>query len=180
MAIRREFGHSPTLSIDSRSVYLHFVDARDPHPAEIDWVTNGPLLSPGLGDPSGKVSRRRQRHRISGETSGSHHPTSRGERRMNEFEWDPSNEAENLRKHGTDFTTASWIWRGPVLERVDDRRDYGEVRILAFGAVDGRLMAVLFTRRRANRRIISARKANQREQRRFDEEIGTNDGPPAN
>jgi uncharacterized DUF497 family protein len=96
------------------------------------------------------------------------------------FEWDLVKEAENLRKHGTDFTTASWIWRGPVLERIDDRRDYGEVRILAFGNVDGRLIAVLFTWRGANRRIISARKANRREQRRFEEEIGENDGPPTN
>lgn len=98
---------------------------------------------------------------------------------MGEFEWDPSKEAENLRKHGTDFTTASWVWRGSVLERVDDRRDYGEVRILAFGKVDGRLIAVIYTRRGASRRIISARKANRREQRRFKEEIGKNDGPPA-
>jgi hypothetical protein len=56
---------------------------------------------------------------------------------------------ENLRKHGTDFTTASWIWRGSVLERIDDRRDYGEVGILAFGKVGGRLIAVLFTWRGA-------------------------------
>ena len=96
------------------------------------------------------------------------------------FEWDPKKDAENIRKHGVAFTTASGIWRGRVLERIDDRLDYGEVRILAFGKVDGRLIAVLFTRRGANRRIISARKANRREQRRFEAEIGENEGPPLN
>ncbi len=95
------------------------------------------------------------------------------------FEWDPKKEAENLRKHGVDFTIGSRIWHGPVLERIDDRRAYGEVRILAFGKVNGRLMAVLYTWRGAVRRIISARKANRREQRRFEAEIGENEGPAA-
>jgi uncharacterized DUF497 family protein len=87
------------------------------------------------------------------------------------FEWDPDKEQKNIRERGIDFTMGSQIWRGPTLEEVDDRRDYGEVRILAFGTVDDRLMAVLFTWRGTNRRIISARKANRREQRRFKAEI---------
>ena len=88
------------------------------------------------------------------------------------FEWDPVKEKRNIRERGIDFTLASRIWGGQVLERIDDRRDYGETRILAFGTVDGRLMAALFTWRGANRRIISARKANRREQTRFETEIG--------
>ena len=82
-------------------------------------------------------------------------------------------ETENIHKHGIDFATASRLWDEPVLEREDERRDYGETRILAFGKVDGRLIAVLYTRRGANRRIISARKANRREQRRFEAEISS-------
>jgi uncharacterized DUF497 family protein len=93
---------------------------------------------------------------------------------MTGFEWDPAKEVENLRKHRTDFATASRIWQGSVLERTDNRRNYGEARILAFGKVNGRLMAVLFTWRGANRRIISARKANRREQRRYEAEIDEN------
>jgi uncharacterized protein len=90
------------------------------------------------------------------------------------FEWDSAKEAKNIREREIDFTTASRIWDGPVLEEIDDRRDYGEVRILTFGKVDGRLMAVLFTWRNQNRRIISARKANLREQRRFEAETSAN------
>jgi uncharacterized protein len=78
---------------------------------------------------------------------------------------------ENIHKHGVDFATASRLWDAPVLEREDERRDYGETRVLAFGRVDGRLMAVLYTWRGVHRRIISARKANRREQRRFEAEI---------
>lgn len=95
------------------------------------------------------------------------------------FEWDPAKEEKNVRERDLDFTTASRIWGGPVLEKIDDRRDYGETRILAFGKIDGRLTAVLFTWRGATRRIISARKANEREQRRFEAEIRNSPAPPA-
>ena len=90
---------------------------------------------------------------------------------MEGFEWDPDKEAKNIKERGIDFTTASRIWGGPILERIDDRRDYGEVRIEASGKVDGRLMIVVFTWRETSRRIISARKANRREQRRFETQI---------
>jgi hypothetical protein len=90
------------------------------------------------------------------------------------FEWDPGKEETNIADRGLDFTTASRIWGGPVLEKIDDRHDYGEMRILASGKVDGRLTVVVYTLRGENRRIISARKANRREQRRFEAEIRDN------
>ena len=90
---------------------------------------------------------------------------------MSPFKWDPKKEAHNLRKHRLDFTTASLIWNGPILEKVDARRDYGETRVVAIGEVDGRIMVVVFTWRGTSRRIISARKANPREKGRFEAEI---------
>ena len=90
---------------------------------------------------------------------------------MPDFEWDPAKEQKNIEERNLDFGTAAQIWDGPVLERTDDRRDYGEARILAFGKINGRLTAVLYTWRGTTRRIISARKANRREQRRFEAEI---------
>jgi len=98
---------------------------------------------------------------------------------MADFEWDPAKEEKNVRERDLDFTTASRIWVAPVLEKIDGRRDYGETRILAFGKIDGRLMAVLFTWRGAARRIISAQKANRREQRRFEAEIRNGPAPPS-
>ena len=88
-----------------------------------------------------------------------------------DFEWDPVKEARNIRDRDLDFETASHIWDASVVEKIDARKDYGEVRILAFGKVNRRLMAVLFTWRGTRRRIISARKANRREQRRFEAEL---------
>jgi uncharacterized DUF497 family protein len=49
---------------------------------------------------------------------------------MSDFIWDPEKEAQNLRKHHVDFTSASLIWVGPVFEKPDDRRDYGERRFV--------------------------------------------------
>ena len=99
---------------------------------------------------------------------------------MAPFDWDPNKEEENVRKHGVDFTTASEIWDGSVFERVDDRRDYGEVRFVAFGEVEERILAVVFTWRGMTRRIISARKANPRERALFNEEARRRSGAPPN
>ena len=56
------------------------------------------------------------------------------------------------------------IFEGPTLERVDDRFEYGEVRVYAIGIVNGIEIAVIFTDvSRAERRIISAWKAERHE-----------------
>jgi uncharacterized protein len=95
-----------------------------------------------------------------------------------DFEWDPEKEAFNVRKHGIDFTTASLIWDGFVSERPDDRRDYGEARFAAFGVTENRVIAVVYTPRGTVRRIISARIADRRERRLYEEEIGRRSRPP--
>ena len=73
-----------------------------------------------------------------------------------------------MRTRGLDFTDAREMFEHPMLVKPDTRRDYGEVRQLGFGYVQGRLMAVVFTERPPDTiRIISFRKANTREQARF-------------
>ena len=42
------------------------------------------------------------------------------------FEWNAAKNAANIAKHGIDFEDAIEMFDGPVLERPDDRRDYGE------------------------------------------------------
>ena len=90
---------------------------------------------------------------------------------MADFEWDPDKETLNIEKRNLDFATASHIWDGSIVEKIDERRDYGETRIIATGEFDGRVLVVLYTWRGETRRIISARKANSREKRRYKEEI---------
>lgn len=79
------------------------------------------------------------------------------------FEWDEAKRRSNLTKHGLDFVAARRMFEGPVLLRQDGRRSYGEDRFQAIGAVEGRIVLVVFTRLGAACRIISARIANREE-----------------
>jgi uncharacterized protein len=87
------------------------------------------------------------------------------------FTWDEEKRETNIKKHGIDFVDVCRLFASPFLTIPDERRDYGETRFIAFGYVDGRLMAVAYTKRIETTRIISARKANSREEKRFHEEI---------
>lgn len=78
--------------------------------------------------------------------------------------WDEAKRAANIVKHGIDFAQAEHFdWASAVVD-VDDRVDYGEKREYALGLMDGRLHVLIFTRRGADTRIISLRKANNREE----------------
>ncbi len=52
----------------------------------------------------------------------------------------------------------------------DVRRDYGEPRFQALGEIDGRLHMLVFTPRSGDVHVISLRKANRREIKRYEEE----------
>lgn len=82
------------------------------------------------------------------------------------FEWDEPKRLANLAKHGVDFAAAKLIFDGPTVEFPDERRDYGEQRIGAYGKVGGVVLFVIYTTRGAARRLISARKAGS-EERQF-------------
>jgi uncharacterized DUF497 family protein len=90
-----------------------------------------------------------------------------------DFDWDEAKSAINLRDRGLPFALARLLFDGPTLEAPDDRQDYGEVRIRAYGEIHGRAMACVFTDRavsgRVVRRIISLRKANSLEAREYNE-----------
>ncbi len=83
-----------------------------------------------------------------------------------EFEWDSAKSLENLQKHGIAFEEAKLIFDGPVLTRVDDRLDFGELREISLGALSpDAVLVVVHTDRNGNIRLISARKANRRERK---------------
>jgi uncharacterized DUF497 family protein len=82
-------------------------------------------------------------------------------------EWDEAKRVANLAKHGVDFSAvARFDWKVAVLY-ADRRHAYEEVRLVAYGPIDGRLYALVYVRRIASRRIISLRRANRREQARY-------------
>ena len=80
-----------------------------------------------------------------------------------EFDWHDAKHSKNISERGFGFDFAAQIFLGRVLSQVDDRADFGEVRIKAIGEVEGIILVVIFTDRDDTRWIISARKANKKE-----------------
>lgn len=86
------------------------------------------------------------------------------------IEFDPSKSERNALERGLAFDRASdFDWEG-ALYREDDRRIYPERRFVAIGYLDGRLHVLCFTPVAGGVRIISLRRANEREVRRHEEE----------
>ncbi len=83
------------------------------------------------------------------------------------FQWDPDKSDANEAKHGITFLQAAQIFRGPVLKRPDDRRDYGEQRFIALGTYDGEVLRVVFTERGGDIRLISAWRAGKHDREKY-------------
>ncbi len=85
-----------------------------------------------------------------------------------QFDYDPANRQINLEKHGVDFLAlASVLEDLNRLEGLDERRTSGEERWICLGSNGFRLYVVVYTIRGERLRIISARKANDREQQKY-------------
>jgi uncharacterized DUF497 family protein len=84
-----------------------------------------------------------------------------------DIEFDPTKDAANREKHGMSLVIGAVVLAHQVGEEVDARRDYGEPRTNAFGLVQGRLHVCTYTIRDGKVRVISVRKANAREQKRW-------------
>jgi uncharacterized DUF497 family protein len=84
------------------------------------------------------------------------------------YTWDANKNRRNVRLHGLDFADAIRVFEGPTVEQVDDREDYGEIRVYAIGEVNGVIVTVIYTDREEDeRRIISAWKAEPHERRAY-------------
>ena len=86
-----------------------------------------------------------------------------------EFDWDDVKNEACLKEREFDFTYAAQCFMDPhrMISR-DSRFDYGEDRFHVLGQIDGRVFFVTYTLRAEVIRIISARKANQREIKRYE------------
>lgn len=89
------------------------------------------------------------------------------------FEWDDDKNKINIQKHGFDFSDAKHIFEDPYLVLEDKRKDYGEKRFIAVGWINSRLVILIYTKRKQNYRIISLRKANEREKKKFQNRLDT-------
>jgi uncharacterized DUF497 family protein len=75
-----------------------------------------------------------------------------------------------IRQRGISFERVADMDLDTALSGEDTRADYGERRIRIFGFIDGRLHAAVITARGENVRVISLRRANRREERRYAKE----------
>jgi len=85
-----------------------------------------------------------------------------------EIEFDATKDANNQRKHGVSLSRAEEIDWDHINAALDNRRVYSEDRYIAAAPIDGRLHVVVFTIRATVMRIISLRRANKREVRRYE------------
>ena len=87
------------------------------------------------------------------------------------FGWDSPRSEKNTRERGLPFEIAMALFDGHTIEFDDLRRNDGERRILAYGAVSGRVLVCVYTWRGTaeapQRWIISLRKADKGERNAY-------------
>ena len=86
--------------------------------------------------------------------------------------FDPAKRDRTLRERGLYFADAAEIFAGRTLTVSDERRDYGEDRYRTYGHLRGRLVLLAWVARGDERRIISMRKCNAKEQKRIGRRLG--------
>ena len=87
------------------------------------------------------------------------------------FEWDEKKSRRNREERGLAFDAVQRLFLNPFVEWVDDRKDYGETRMIVIGAVDGLVLTAVYTWRGERRRIISLRLANRVERDAYRQKI---------
>ena len=81
--------------------------------------------------------------------------------------FDPAKRDWTLRERGLDFAEAAEVFAGQTIDIPDHRHDYGEDRINSVGYLRGRMVIVCWTPRGNTRHVISMRRTNDREKRRY-------------
>jgi uncharacterized DUF497 family protein len=81
--------------------------------------------------------------------------------------YDPKKNERNIAKHGLSFDRVADFDFSTAVRSIDTRKEYGEVRVIAVGYLDGRLHSLCFVEIDDDTRVISFRKANDREVRKY-------------
>jgi uncharacterized DUF497 family protein len=80
-----------------------------------------------------------------------------------EFTWSKAKRTANLKAHGLDFVDAPRVFEGLTFTFEDDRFSYGEQRFVTLGLLAGIPVSIVHTESEREIRVISFRKATQRE-----------------
>jgi hypothetical protein len=86
--------------------------------------------------------------------------------------FNPVKRAATLAERGLDFADAEQVFAGDHATWVDDRFDYGEVRQITAGHLDGRMVVPVWTTRAANRHVISMSFCHVKEVRKIRRRFG--------
>jgi hypothetical protein len=88
------------------------------------------------------------------------------------FEWDDQKSQSNASKHGVSFEEAMTVFSDPLASTIyDPDHSDDEDRYISLGmSSEGRLLVVSYTDREDRIRIISARAANRRERKQYEED----------
>jgi uncharacterized DUF497 family protein len=86
-----------------------------------------------------------------------------------EIDFDPLKNARNVEERGLSFERVAEFDFNSAVFNLDDRRDYGEARVRALGFLGNRLHALVFVDSPKGIRVISFRKANEREVRGYEQ-----------
>jgi len=86
------------------------------------------------------------------------------------FEWDNGNRDKNLKHRVQAWECEQVFFNAPLIILDDPKHSFAENRWAVFGRTDaGRVLTVIFTKRHATIRIISARDMNQKERRYYED-----------
>lgn len=83
------------------------------------------------------------------------------------IEWDEPKRTKTLAERGLDFADVALIDWDEALTLEDARQDYQETRFVTFAQIRGRLCVIAWCYRNGALRVISMRKANKREVKRY-------------
>jgi uncharacterized protein len=87
-----------------------------------------------------------------------------------QIEFDPAKNLRNIAQRGLSFELAGEFDFDTAIIWMDTRKVYPEVRVSALGLLAGRVHALVFSETTQGIRVISFRKANKREVKRYEEE----------
>ncbi len=88
-----------------------------------------------------------------------------------EFSWSERKRALNLKQHGLDFIDASSVFEGLTFTYEDDRFSYAEQRFVTLGLLAGIPVSIVHTENDHEIRVISFRKATNREAQIYFSEV---------
>lgn len=83
------------------------------------------------------------------------------------LEFEEEKRAKTIEVRGLGMARAADVLRGATLTVEDDRQDYGEIRFITIGFLDDTMAVLVWTPRDNAYRIISMRKANDRERKLY-------------